>query len=338
MKKISLIIPVYNGERYLRQCLDSAMNQSYDNYEIIVVDDGSTDQSYEIAKEYQKCCPFFKLIHRLQNRGLVYSWHEGVQASSGEYLAFLDSDDWVDREYLKQLALGIRENADIVCCNHNRVYCDHTELYTERLKSGIYTGEQLRTKVFPILLNNGGYFSRGISPHRCGKLFRRALFVENLKYSKIGSSYGEDLNIFFPVLLDCQKLMVLPDVIGLYYYRQNAGSIIHTYKREMYRQITSLRDQLFFIMKEKNVYDFTQQLECDFWCMFLEYVKNETKAENLFLSSGEVIKHYRKSKEITPCHNLSLNFANKLLLCCLQSNRQVFIYLWMLLYAFVKKG
>ncbi|MCI6434220.1 MAG: glycosyltransferase, partial [Clostridiales bacterium] len=103
-KEITLIIPVYNGEAHLRRCLDSAVSQSHQSYEILVIDDGSTDGSRAICEEYKARFPFLKVIHQEQNRGLMASWQHGVRLAEGDYIAFLDSDDWVDRQYLEVLA------------------------------------------------------------------------------------------------------------------------------------------------------------------------------------------------------------------------------------------
>lgn len=337
MEKISLIIPVYNAEAYLRDCLESAIRQSYHNYEVLVVDDGSTDRSYEICKEYRDRCSFLRILHRGENRGLVYTWQEGVRAASGDYIAFMDSDDWVDSQYLEQLASGISEGAQIVCCNYNKVFPDRVFLVTERVAPGAYSEEQLHTQVFPKLLNNGSYLSRGISPHRVGKLFCKHLLLDNLQYTDGRISYGEDLNVFFAAILDCRKLMILDDRKGLYYYRQNDASIIYTYKKRMFEQIALLRNKLLEIMEKKGNYDFTDQINADFWCLFLEYVKNEVRSGNYFRSAGEVCRCFENSRKEIPCQKLTMKSTDSVLMFCLQRRLRGLVYIWMRLYSFAKK-
>ena len=337
MKKISLIIPIYNGEKFLRQCLNSAIGQTYENFEIIVIDDGSTDRSYEICKEFQKQCNYLKIIHRLKNRGLVYSWKEGVYAASGSYIAFLDCDDWVDSAYLKELARGIQEGAQIVCCNYNKVFSDRQILRTEYIRPGLYDREQICETIFPVLLNNGSYLGRGISPHRCGKLFCKQLLIDNLQYCDEQITYGEDLNIFFAVMMDCHMILILDDCKGLYFYRQNEESIIYTYKKAMFQQISLLRKKLFEIMEHKNFYDFSEQLNADFWCLFLEYLKNETKSPDLVLASKEVCMCCRESRKEIPYRKIKLKPMDYLVMLCLRCKLYSFVYIWMVLYHFVKK-
>ena len=336
-KEITLIIPVYNGEAHLRRCLDSAVGQSHQNYEILVIDDGSTDGSRAICEEYKARFPFLKVIHQEQNRGLIASWQHGVRLAEGDYIAFLDSDDWVDRQYLEALASGIPLGGEIICCSHNRVYGSRAELCREGIPAGCYPKARLLEEVYPVMLNDGTYLGRRLTPHRCGKLFRKGLLTDNFSFCDTEISYGEDLNIFFPAILDCRCLVVLDDPEGLYFYRQNQGSIIHSYKKNMFRQITRLRAHLLDAMEAKAVFDFTDQLNRDYWCLFMEYVKNEARSSHPYEKSGEVLRSCRESQGI-PVGKLSLRLSDRGLLWCLKKNSRGLIYAWMKLYSLVRKG
>lgn len=336
--KITLVIPVYNDEAHIEQCLTSALSQSLPACEVIVIDDGSTDCSGAIALEFQDRYPTMKVIRHERNLGLVRAWQHGVSLAKGDYIAFLDSDDWLDSGYLAELAAGIGTGADIVCCNHNRVYRDRTVFQQEKIPAGVYPRERMIREVFPVLINDGTYLGRGLTPHRCGKLFRKSLLLDNLHFCDPEISYGEDLNIFFPAIQDCGLLVVLDDRKGLYYYRQNEASMIHSYKAEMFRQITSLRARLLDAMDAKAVYDFTGQLNRDFWCLFMEYVKNEAKAGHCLAKSGEVLHSYRVSVKSVPAGGVSLRFSDRLLMDCLQKNSKTLVFLWMKLYALLRKG
>jgi glycosyltransferase involved in cell wall biosynthesis len=121
---ISVIIPVYNVEKYLRQCLDSVLNQTYTNYEVIMVDDGSTDSSYDICREYcEKDCRF-KAFHK-ENGGASSARNYALSKASGDYVFFLDSDDWLDPTTLESLVVvAKKENADLVFCEA-QAFDDH---------------------------------------------------------------------------------------------------------------------------------------------------------------------------------------------------------------------
>ena len=111
--KISVIVPVYNVEKYLTKCVDSIMNQTYKDLEIILVDDGSTDNSGKICDEYVKKDKRFKVIHK-KNGGLSDARNVGIKNSTGEYLSFIDSDDYIDNDMIECLYNAcIKNNADI---------------------------------------------------------------------------------------------------------------------------------------------------------------------------------------------------------------------------------
>lgn len=116
MKKLSVIVPIYNVEKFLRRCIDSIINQSYSNLEIILVDDGSTDKSGRICDEYSKIDLRIKVVH-LDNGGVSRARNIGISLSTGEYLSFVDSDDYISSEmYEKMIYILENENLEIVSC------------------------------------------------------------------------------------------------------------------------------------------------------------------------------------------------------------------------------
>lgn len=120
MPQISVIVPVYNVEQYLSRCLDSIINQTYRNFEVILVDDGSPDKCPEICDYYALQDNRIKVIHK-ENGGLADARNEGIRASSGEFITFIDSDDFVSFRYLEVLLDGItRHNADIIIAKFQR--------------------------------------------------------------------------------------------------------------------------------------------------------------------------------------------------------------------------
>lgn len=122
---VSVIVPVYNVEKYLARCLDSIINQTYTNLEIILVDDGSKDSSGQICDEYAAKDQRIKVIHK-QNGGLSSARNAGLDIASGSYIEFVDSDDWIDKDTVKEnLELIINENSNVVFFNHYQVFDDH---------------------------------------------------------------------------------------------------------------------------------------------------------------------------------------------------------------------
>lgn len=338
--KISLIIPVYNVERYLGQCLDSAVSQDYNDYEIIIVDDGSTDGSYDICRRYAEENDNITLLHK-ENEGLMATWLKGLEYSTGEYIAFLDSDDWVEPDYLSSLASGIEKNADVTCCNRVLEYGDFQVFEKEPLTAGLYSHKKIRETLFPVLLNNGVYLGRMLTPNRCWKLFKKSILLSNISYCDKRISFGEDLNIVFPVVLDCKKLLILNDKKGLYHYRQNRQSIVRNYKHGMLQEICRLRRKLNEINQKKETYDFSEQIKKDFVCLFLEWIKNEARGNKECLElSKEISRAYQREKKYlkeVEEMNISFRLFDKMLLKYLKHDNRVGIAAWIFLYRNVKQ-
>ena len=337
--KISLIIPVYNIEKYLRDCLDSAINQTWKDYEIIIVDDGSTDHSLDICKEYSLRDPKVKLIIN-KHSGLMAAWMKGIQVSEGEYVAFLDGDDWVDLDYLEQM-IKVSKGADMVCCSYIREYRGYQVFPEKGIPAGRYDRIEIEEKIYPRLINNGRYLGRGIEPHRCAKLIRRSIIMNNLLWCDKKQIFGEDLNIFFPVVQDCQTIVIMGDGWRPYHYRQNYTSISRSYKPGMFSQIKRLYTKLLEINRSKGGYDFSSQIKEDSFCLFLEYVKNEAKQKKVIRSiENEIIKNYqemcRDFKDIL-WRPLQLKSSDKILVYFLNKKSVIGINIWLYAYIIAKK-
>lgn len=127
--KVSVIVPFYNAERYLKQCLDSLQKQTYSNFEVLLINDGSIDQSYQIAAEYVKIDERFSLITQ-SNAGIATARNVGLQKMSGEYVTFVDGDDFVSQDYLtKMIKVAKTEQADLVISSYYR-YSDDDKMYS----------------------------------------------------------------------------------------------------------------------------------------------------------------------------------------------------------------
>lgn len=116
-KTVSVIVPVYNATEYLHKCVDSIVNQSYVNLEIILVDDGSVDESLSVCEQYACQDKRIKVLHK-ENGGLMSAWMAGVELASGEYCCFVDSDDWIDPCMIEELFRRTSDaEQEVICCN-----------------------------------------------------------------------------------------------------------------------------------------------------------------------------------------------------------------------------
>lgn len=220
MKKtvISIIIPVYNVELYITRCLNSIKKQSFLEYEAILVDDGSTDNSFEIAKKFAQEDERFKVV-RQENNGQGSARNHGIDIAKGEYFAFVDSDDWLHEDYLLKLYDCIKEsNADIAICNVERVW----ETGRRKNNNGLLRKAEIITDTV--------HYLPKASMSVWDKLFKKKLFEglrfpEKIKY--------EDFALMPQILIRAEKIVVIEDV--LYYYFWRDGST--TNQRKINRDI-----------------------------------------------------------------------------------------------------
>lgn len=225
-EKVSVIVPVYNVEKYLRQCLDSILQQTYQNLEILIINDGSTDGSDAICREYLEKDERIT-YHIKENSGVFDTRMIGLQEASGAYVTFVDSDDWVEKTYIEELYDKlITYHADIVAANYY-LFNDAESLFYFFMGEQDYY-ERLYT---PVQLIDGLYetkFNKSFALLSAwGKLYRRSLFDE-LQFSK--DRIGEDRFLSLKAFLSSERVVYLNK--GLYAYRERPGSLSHTWTGE----------------------------------------------------------------------------------------------------------
>ena len=245
---ISVIVPVYNAIKYLDKCVGSLTNQSYKNVEIILVDDGSTDGSGESCDKFAADDSRIKVIHK-PNGGLVSAWKAGVQASSGEYLNFIDSDDWVDTNMFEEMAeLLTGCDKEIVASDYiiEKDTGEQTYVYQE-IEPGIYDREAIENKVIPNLF---GHEHRYIAISRCMKLISRKLILDNIQFVDEKTVMGEDATIMYPALIDAERIVIM-DHKAYYHYWYELQSMAHKYDKNMLDKVQLLRDTLDKMLRAK---------------------------------------------------------------------------------------
>lgn len=213
---ISIIVPIYNVEKYLKRCIDSIVNQSYQNLDIIFVDDGSPDRSGEICDEYAKLDSRVKVIHKT-NGGLSDARNKGIEIASGDFVMFIDSDDWIELntcEVIKNIICD--NNADLVIFARNNVYDNgkiiNSKTHGSRIAS---TSECLKSLVYRVI--DGGIFNSS-----CNKCYSRRL-LSDIRFP-IGK-LAEDQGFTYKAIHRANKIYVSD--AHLYNYFQRTGSISH---------------------------------------------------------------------------------------------------------------
>lgn len=245
---ISVIVPVYNSASYLDKCIQSICGQTYRDLEIILVDDGSRDDSSDICDAYAKRDNRIKVIHK-QNDGPASARQAGLDAASGEFIGWVDSDDWVEPDFFSQMAdAQQRTGADIVTSGlFIDIGVDSHKLY-DNITPGVYESNELLAR----LLYSGKFFEYGIQPHMVTKLSRRQIMERVHKLVDHRIHAGEDAAVVYPGILEAKKIAVT-NICG-YHYAQNSGSLSRTEKDGDVKSLQHLFDYLgkVFIKKRKE--------------------------------------------------------------------------------------
>lgn len=241
MKQISIIVPVYNREKQLQRCIDSLVNQTYKNIQIVLINDGSTDRSKEIIDINQKKYPDKILAIHTENQGVSMARNEGIEAAQGDYIGFVDSDDYVDKDmFLKLIEKAQMEDYDMVACNTWALYPKKKVL----IDSAIHDHQsihQLLIDAYAVLWN---------------KIYKREI-IQSIRFKK--DVWYEDVLFLYEVYPQLKKVGRVDE--ALYYYVQNEGSITYTYNEKLYQLIENMDDILRYYRKN-NYYDlYSKELE-----------------------------------------------------------------------------
>lgn len=224
MVKVSVIIPVYNTERYLKQCLNSVLAQTLEEIEIICVDDGSTDSSLSILQSYAENDSRIRIIHK-ENGGLVSARKAGVKAAKGIYIGYVDSDDWIEPEMYERLyRYGVENQADLVCSGYF-LEGNYTTVHLDNVAAGLYEETKIRDLREDVIFNLEKK-DVGIRASLCCKLFS----AEKLKKLQMEVSdeitISEDKMCLLSYLLESKRVYITKEVF--YHYLIHPASMVHT--------------------------------------------------------------------------------------------------------------
>lgn len=279
MYKVSIVIPVFNAERYLERCCESLLAQTLDSIEYVFVNDGSTDNSInlinKIAERYPNRFNSIKIIDRKENRGVAFTRQEGLDNATGEFVIHCDADDWVESDMYETLYnKAIAHNADIVCCN----YVIDTEGTSSRVV-------EFPKGDFKILFN--------LSPTRgslVNKLVKRKIITDNNIYFENDINWGEDFLFSIKCQILANKVIIVHK--AYYHYIQNESSITHTISLSKYMELVRCGERMEQFLVDNGL---VQQYEQD-----LNYLKFQLKQR--FLRDPH-LRDLRKWKAVYPESN-----------------------------------
>lgn len=223
--KISIIVPVYNTEKYLARCLDSLLNQTHKDLQIIVVDDGSKDKSGQIADEYAAKDNRIEVLH-IENGGVSNARNQGINLATGDYIAFVDSDDFVRADmYERLIALAKETNADVLSSD---LVIDGKIITHPLQERYLFLKEEIEEEILPLFSKNGAI---SVTEFK-NKIFKNQVIKGNNICFYVGFSYQEDLMFMINVLANISSFYYLPEPFYEYYplstglyssYRKDGG-------------------------------------------------------------------------------------------------------------------
>lgn len=303
MPQISIIVPVYKTEKYLTRCIDSILNQTFNDYELLLIDDGSPDNCPVICDKYAELDSRIRVIHK-KNAGVAAARNSGLDLADGEYVAFVDSDDYIEPEmYQSMMAIARKYNCDVVMCDCVKDFGDRSELFTHNIRPGFYNYEQLQQEYYPhLLMTENVEYPPTISNWLC--LWRRCPQAsmtekEELKQdSKLqernearlryveGVRYSEDL-LFGAQMIYQAKSFYYMKGETYYHYCMNPTSATHTFTADKWEDYLKLHSEAEKYFLNMQGYDFKNQIDL----MLLFFVYN---AVGDIRKTGLVSKHEKK--------------------------------------------
>lgn len=257
MNKISIIIPVYQVEKYIKRCLDSILSQTYSNLEIILIDDGSRDMSGKICDEYAIKDSRIKVIHQ-DNAGVSVARNKGLDICTGDYVTFVDSDDFLEPLMYEKMMEKVTEyNCDVVMCDCVKDDGVIQTPYTHDIRAGFYNYNQLKEEYYPhLLMMENVEYPATISNWLI--LFKREV-ASNIRYIE-GVRYSEDLLFGAQLLYNAESFYYMK---GEYYYHywMNNESASHTFKIDKWKDYSILYQNIVRFFVDENMIDFSHQID-----------------------------------------------------------------------------
>lgn len=247
---ISVVVPVYNVEKYLLQCINSLIKQTYKPYEIIFVDDGSTDRSAKIIDDFVSKYDMMRVIHK-KNAGLGYARNTGIDNAKGDWILFLDSDDFFSPNLIELLVNAQKKNsADLVVGGYERVDQNGNIIGQLKYDDMVYNNDSIKDNLLPRLLGSSPECSDSISMSSCNALFSMDIIKKNnILFLTERYVLSEDLFFNFDYYCHADKIVLISDTA--YKYRATTGSLTKRYCENRYDLSKNLYKEMMVRIDDK---------------------------------------------------------------------------------------
>ncbi|WP_391116740.1 glycosyltransferase [Psychrobacillus sp. L3] len=335
MTKVSVIVPIYNVEKYLRRSIESIQTQTLKDIQIILVNDGSTDNSLSICKEYQEKDNRIELIDK-PNGGVSSARNAGLEVAKGEYIGFVDPDDWIDHNMYENLYQQIIEDdADVCMCNYIVENNGKSLSNLLDLKQKILEGQDIVDQIITNMigssnLNSG---SKTIMGSACRLLIKRD-FIDQYHFRfKAGISLMEDLIFCVQVLLKSKRVSFNRGVY--YHYIININSAVTSYNYNVINIEKKVYQALDEIFKKERVYPFVEQrLKIRYVNMYTNAIANEVHRENYKNIKEKIIYIKRLCKDnklksiLKEIDTNGYTLRKKIVLAALKNEIAIYLYFY----------
>lgn len=274
MAKVSVIVPIYNAEKYLKQCLDSIVNQTLEDIEIILIDDGSTDGSAEICKAYlsdSRVTYYYK-----ENEGLAAARDDGMLRANGEYIGFVDSDDWIESDMYEKMYSAAKSNdSDVVFCNC--IQNENGYRFSRELPVGAYNRDKIKSEVLPKTLafisKDGG--KRAIRWSNCMRIYKTESLNKNSIRFDRRLRRSQDLQLTYEAMIAAQNFYYIDE--PFYHNRVVADSLSRGYTKNMWPLYTYLIEILYKDTENFKEMDLMDQMHLRAFFFATDCIENEMK-------------------------------------------------------------
>lgn len=250
---LSVIVPIYNASMYLERCVESILNQTYRNIDLILVDDGSSDNSGEICDRLAESDKRIRVYH-IENQGVAIVRNYGVSIAQGELITFVDSDDWIEPGmYLYMMEIYDQYKPDII--SSGIIYDDGNggrTLECDLIEEGIYGKEQIVQEIIPFMMYDMKNHRRGVTPAVWNKIIRKKLWKEVKHGLEYKMTYGEDASIVYPCLVKAEKVFFINN--AWYHYCVNNNSMVRSFDIDSFGKIKCFADYMEMVYTELGIW------------------------------------------------------------------------------------
>ena len=283
--KVSVLIPAYNVEKYIDECIESVLTQTMQDFEIICVDDGSTDRTRALLEEYSAKDSRIKVIHK-DNGGLVSARIEGINRATGYYALMIDGDDWMESGYVNGLVIEAEKNkCDLVIDSYMIEYDDkQLSESNSRIPVGLY--KENISYLFDNAILCGSFFNFGVNPSFWNKLFITSKLRKLYENVPLSVSLGEDFMITMEYISKSECISII-DSNDYYHYVQRKDSMVKSYKKKLVESTNSLINYL-EIRKDSEA--FWNKIHYYYIWLILELLKNQFRYCGTAIQKKEEIK------------------------------------------------